>query len=438
MSSVTAHQVRLTAPDAIANLRTVLELCDAGKLLCSQKTGRPSAATVTEVNAHLADGDFYAGEAIASFAWPLLLQAGGLAQLEGARLRLTPAGRAAVSKPPAEILRKLWQRWLTHAVIDEFSRVDAIKGQGSRNVLTAPKVRRGVIHQALLICDRGGWIEIDELFYEMSVRGLNLSIARSQRAMGKLYLVNPHWGSFGYAEHQSWEILEGRYTMAVLFEYAATLGLIDVEYTDPAGARADFQGNWGGDVLDAVSRYDGLFAIRLNELGAYALGLASSYEPPPSVPAQAGVLKVLPNLDIVATGDVHDADRLHLSTFAHQTNDHVWTVSADSLLAALDSGRAIADFTGFLGRHSARELPNTLATLIGDVERRAAKLTDLGHARVIECADPATAALIAHDRRLRSLCQLIGDRHLVVPLDQELKFRKALRTLGYVVPNRPD
>jgi hypothetical protein len=28
----------------------------------------------------------------------------------------------------------------------------------------------------------------------------------------------------------------------------------------------------------------------------------------------------------------------------------------------------------------------------------------------------------------------IGDKHLAVPLDQELKFRKALLKLGYVLP----
>jgi len=55
---------------------------------------------------------------------------------------------------------------------------------------------------------------------------------------------------------------------------------------------------------------------------------------------------------------------------------------------------------------------------------------------VIECADPATAALIARDRTLRSLCRPIGDRHLAVPPDQELRFRKALIARGYVVPGR--
>jgi hypothetical protein len=51
---------------------------------------------------------------------------------------------------------------------------------------------------------------------------------------------------------------------------------------------------------------------------------------------------------------------------------------------------------------------------------------------VIECADPAVAAMIAND--LRDLCRLVGERHLAVPLEAELKFRTALRRLGYVVP----
>jgi hypothetical protein len=46
---------------------------------------------------------------------------------------------------------------------------------------------------------------------------------------------------------------------------------------------------------------------------------------------------------------------------------------------------------------------------------------------VIECADPALVAIITHDRVvLRTLCHPIGDRHLAVPLEQELKLRKAV------------
>ena len=54
---------------------------------------------------------------------------------------------------------------------------------------------------------------------------------------------------------------------------------------------------------------------------------------------------------------------------------------------------------------------------------------------MIECADPALAALIAHDRALRPLCRPIGDRHLAIAAGQEPKFRKALLRLGYVLPS---
>ena len=61
MTTVDEHQVRLTAHEAQANLRTMLELCSAGRLRCSEKTGRPASATVASVAAHLVRGDFYRG-----------------------------------------------------------------------------------------------------------------------------------------------------------------------------------------------------------------------------------------------------------------------------------------------------------------------------------------------------------------------------------------
>lgn len=115
----------------------------------------------------------------------------------------------------------------------------------------------------------------------------------------------------------------------------------------------------------------------------------------------------------------------------------MWTISAASLLAAINTGRDPEGFATFLAQRAGHELPDSLRTLISDVTRRATQLTDLGHARVIECAAPALAALIAHDRALRALCHPLGDRHLAVPLGQELKFCKALLKLGYALPRQP-
>jgi len=427
------RQLRTTAREALANLRTVLELCLAGELKCSATTGRPSATTIRTVGTNLADGDFYPDDAIAAFAWPLLLQSGGLAKLDGTRLRLTPKGLAALRKPPAEVVRGLWQRWLTHGLIDEFSRIENIKGQRSRNVLTAAKGRRPVIGAALALCPPAEWVGVDALFHTMRQHRISPVIARSERALWKLYLVDPYYGSLGYAGYGDWALVEGRYTLAVLFEYAGTLGLIDLDYVEPAGARNDYRDNWGGDDLEALSRYDGLTSIRLNDLGCYVLGLADNYQGPEDATIGSSPVTVLANLDIVATGALPAADRLLLCAYATQTSDHVWTVSADSLLGAIDSGRKLSEFTAFLTARTKHELPSPVRTLVADVERRAAALTDLGHVRVIECADDATAALLANDRRLRPLCRSIGGRHLAVAFEQEQRFRKALLKCGYAL-----
>jgi hypothetical protein len=134
--------VRPTAVQAQANLHAVLQLVAAGRLRCSETTRRPAAATVAAVAEVLDGGDFYPGEPIAAFAWPLLLQAGGLAELAAGRLQLTDPGRAALAKPTAATIRQLWRSWVASTLLDEFNRVDEIKGQRASNVPTSAKTRR--------------------------------------------------------------------------------------------------------------------------------------------------------------------------------------------------------------------------------------------------------------------------------------------------------
>jgi hypothetical protein len=425
--------VRPTEAEALANVQAVLHLCGTGKLRCSEKTQRPAATTVAAVAAVLAGGDFYPAEPIAAFAWPLLIQAGGLAELAGGRLQLTAKGHAALARPPAETIRKLWRSWVGKAAIDELSRVETIKGQRTANTLTSAKTRRQTVATALTRCPVGEWVPVDDLFARMRRSRLSPTVARSDRALWRLYIADAEYGSLGYDGFADWPILEGRYTLAVLFEYAGTLGLFDLGYTDPAGARDDFRSNWGTDDLDYLSRYDGLRAVRLNALGTYVLGVADSYTVPDHVPVPARTLEVLPNLDIVVTGGLPPADRLMLNTYAEQTADRVWALRGATLLSAVDAGRDLDQFRRFLTDRAAHELPDPVTRLLTDIGERAGRLRDEGVVRLVECADPALAALIAGDRRLRSRCRRVGDRHLAVPLDREPEFRKALRALGHVV-----
>ena len=273
--------VRCTAPDALSNLIAVLELTAEGQLRFSAATRRPLAATVRLVEDALVGGDYYddagldgarhPGEPIAAFAWPMLLQAGGLARLAGTRLEPTPRGEAVLARPSYQALGELWDRWRRSVSHDEFSRVEAIRGQRTSSTLTPPARRRAAVAGGLATVEVGIWIDVDTLFAMLRARSAALAVARSPLARWRLYLVDSCYGSLGSAGAAGWYALEGRYALCVLFEYAATIGVIDVAYTDPRGARDDYRELWGADHHDSLSRYDGLAAVRVNDLGAAIL-----------------------------------------------------------------------------------------------------------------------------------------------------------------------
>jgi hypothetical protein len=264
--------LRCTAPDALSNLVAVLELTADRQMRCSATTKRPSAATVKLVEDALVAGDYYdPGEPIAAFAWPVLLQIGGLAQLAGRGLELTPRGEAALAEPSYEALGKLWAKWLKCVSHDELSRVEAVKGQRKPSTLTSVPKRRAAVAAGLAAVEPAAWVDIDTVLSILAYQRSPLVVARSLMALWRLYLVDSYYGSLGHAGGNAWGVLEGRYALCVLFEYAATMGMIDVAYTDPAGARDDYRTLWGADYFAWLSRYDGLVAVRVNELGAAIL-----------------------------------------------------------------------------------------------------------------------------------------------------------------------
>ncbi|MEW6488528.1 MAG: hypothetical protein AB1578_11530 [Thermodesulfobacteriota bacterium] len=420
-------------------LFAVLRLVDRGKVQVSDKTGKPSAKGLAEVGAALVGGDFYGPEdepghrwagvigPIRAFAWPLLLQAGGLARVTGTRLELAAAGRKALTLPAHETLGLLWRKWLGNTGIDEFNRVEAIKGQSDRKRLTAVAGRRAAVEEALRNCPPGRWVPVDELFRYMRSAGHTFHVAHDP---WKLYIAEPRYGSLGYAGSHDWPILQGRYVLAVVFEYAATLGLVDLSFTSPSYAREDYRGLWGVDDLSFLSRYDGLACLRLNALGAHLLGVAEGYEP--AAPEPRSGLKVLPNLEVVASAGRFDAgDEALLSVFCARRSEAVFCLDRAVALAAAEKGHRAEELATFLGQASSSGLPDTARAFLDDLVHRAAMLRLKGHALLVECADEAVARRIAHDRRTTALCALMGDRTLVVPAPAEAAFRRAALELGY-------
>lgn len=432
------HQTELTSQ---RELLSILRLIDSGKVSVSGKTRRPSAVTITAITNVLEGGDYYPVLPVKSkwhdentgpiraFAWPLLVQAGGLAQLSGSKLQLSKAGRKALSEPAAKTLHKLWSKWIDTTLLDELSRIECIKGQtgkGKRG-LTALSSRRDAIADTLAACPPGSWISTDEFRRFACASGNDFTVSRNA---WDLYIVEKQYGSLGYEGGK--QILDERYLLAFLLEYAATLGVIDVALIPPAGVRNNYGGLWGTDDLVYFSRYDGLMYFRITALGAYCLGAETGYQ---AAPVQTRpVLSVLPNLEVTAIGsELDQGDRIALDTYAIQVSDLVWRLDRAKLLAAVEEGRPIDEIREFLAARSRVAIPATVARLLDDVAARSTRIRDQGLARLVECTDPVLAALIANDSRTRKHCMLAGERHLVVPASSEAAFKRTLRDVGYLV-----
>ena len=425
------------------DLLALLRLIDGGRIAVSARTRRPAAATSQRVAEVLSGGDFFdppAPEApqrmqaigpVRAFAWPWLVQAAKLAELRGSRLALTKAGRAALAAPPPETLRRIWKRWIGNTLLDEFSRIEDIKGQSrgkGRRTMTAPAGRRTVIADALAQCPPGRWVRFDDFSRFMQAASFDFGVTRDPR---NLYILEPGYGDLGYDGSHAWPILQGRYLLCLLFEYAATLGLIDVAYVDPRGARLDYTHMWGADALEFLSRYDGLQYFRLNPLGAYCLGLADTYEP--SAPPARAALTVFPGLWLQAGAPLSPDERLLLDTYADTEAQGVWRLNRDKTLSAIESGHDADALRRFLAARDDQPLPETVEGFLRDAERGARALTLRGAALLIECADAETAARLAADAGARGTCLRAGERLLAVPATSEKAFRKAARALGYGV-----
>jgi hypothetical protein len=129
---------------------------------------------------------------------------------------------------------------------DELTRIECVKGQTGKGKhgLTAAGSRREAIAGALARCPAQRWIAADELFRFIRASEDDFAVSRHP---WYLYIGELQYGSLGYDGCA--DILDRRYLLCLLFEYAATLGLIDVAFIPPAGARHDYGDLWGTDEL---------------------------------------------------------------------------------------------------------------------------------------------------------------------------------------------
>jgi hypothetical protein len=435
---------------AFHDLAAALHFVQQGKAGVSQATRLPTLPTLRQLRQRLLIGDYFeddyerAEDAIRPLALIMLVQAAKWAAPTGSsnKLELTRRGQALLGVPIGpQHVREAWESWAKTDLLDEIGRVRAIHGQQARGTrLTKPAERREKFAAALRDSPPGRWVELDDFFRYLRAQGRELTVERTSET--HLYVGSSmEYGWLGYSDNNYWDIVIGSFLRALLFEYVATLGMIDISYTLPDETPHSFGEVYGLDEDEFLSRYDGLLALRLTGLGAYALGLTDEYTPP-SVAVEVGapVLKVLPNLDIVITDSaaVLPNDRALLERIATGQSQDVYRLNRDQLLEAAGSGLDLAQVQGFLAAKSgqpAEAFPQIVRVFFEDLEKRLGALRETGRTIMIEGDDPYLLTELANSSALRSLVRLatIGERSvLLVPEDQETAARRALKKLGYI------
>jgi hypothetical protein len=417
---------------ACDDILAILRLISTGQVTVSEKTHYPSAASLKNITSLLSQGDYYQeaeiGE-IQSFAWCMLLQAGGL--VEGSKLQLTLAGQKALTEPPYKTLRQLWKKWLKTKLLDELRRINNIKGQtgkGQRS-LTATEKRRQVFVKALKDCPVSKWVSVGDFFCYIQGADDDFQIARN---LEHFKIENSFFSDLGYYESSyGWGIYQGRYLLCLLLEYAGTLGILDVAYIHPGQVRPCW-GNSDSSEKKFFSAYDGLLYFRLNPLGAYCLDITQNYTP--ALSKTQTKIKVLPNWEIVAVHPLSPREQLQLELYTEKVSDSVWKLTDKILLEANSQGHSLEELEAFLTGLNGEPLPKTVQQLLTDIHHRSQTITLRGMAILIDCHDVALATLIAKDSRTKNYCLLAGESSLVVPVDLETKFRNGLQNLGYTLP----
>ena len=263
----------------------------------------------------------------------------------------------------------------------------------------------------------------------MQVRGHRFEVTGNPWG---LYVSDSNYGSLGYQGFGGFEILQARYILAYLFEYLATLGMIDVAYILPYRARPDYGDLWGTEDFRFLSRYDGLRYIRINALGAYCLGLAKDYLP--TREAQPALLAVESDLGLTLLREPQPGERLMLERIARSAAPGQWALDPDALLRHSADPDERGRIREFLELAAGVPLPEQARQLLDTLAERATALADAGPARLIRCRDAAIAILLASDPATAPHCVRSGDRLICVPGPKLAAFRKGLAKLGFVLP----
>jgi hypothetical protein len=143
-------------------------------------------------------------------------------------------------------------------------------------------------------------------------------------------------------------------------------------------------------------------------------------------------MMVLPGLQVnIVSGQPSPEQLLILETWATKETDNCWRLDKPKAISAIEKGHTIDTLRTFLQSNDAQPLPETVEGFLALCQKQGAALKPAGTVMLIDCISEEVAKTLAEHKETAKLCQRVGKKQLLVKLNQQEKFRRAIRIVGF-------
>lgn len=413
-----------------ADLLTFLQLVDQGALNWGSINRQLTAGSVRKVYTKLLAGDFHPEPekmtgryVIRPFGLDIFAQGAKLVTYGG---KLSPAGRKYLQTQDPTLFLEAFETWAEQSVFDELTRIAQLKGVNARATsLTPPASRREKIIEALSWCPTHTWIALQDFYRAIKIWHFDFEVEATQ---WKNLYAGPY-KDHGYMSGEDyWLIVHGLYIKAVIMEYLATIGAVDIAYVSEDISMVDHAGHY---IDSTLSLHDGLIYFRINNWGAFLLGQADEYVP--TLLPQRDLFVIDEGLQLHVLTDLLPNEQLQLEVVAEPVGDKAYRLSTEKLLTAVESGQEFDHLAGFLTKNHRGMPPRTVIDWLAQLKRNIGVFTEGTTAVMIRLKQPGLLAMIEQDTVLSRLCRPLDNATVLVFSSNLNKLRKRLKELGYLL-----
>jgi hypothetical protein len=423
------HQVE-TEIVGRADLLTYLQLADQGALAWGQTGKGLTAGSVRKLYDSLLAGDFHSEPekltgryVIRPIGLDVFAHGAGLVTDAGG---LSATGRQYLQSQSPELFLEAFEKWVEQTKFDELTRISQLHGLNARGTrLTSPTSRREKVIEALSWCPTQTWLSIRDFYRAVKIWQFDFDVELT----GWQQLYAGPYQSYGIMPPDDyWAIVHGLYINAVIMEYLATIGAVDVAYVSDDISMVK---NGHHYIDSALSLHDGLLYFRINKWGAFLLGQASEYVP--TLPPQRELFLIDETLKVQVLTDLLPNEQLQLDVVAERVAANVYQLSTEKLLTAVESGQAFDYLANFLTGNHRGQPSQTVMEWLAQLKGNIGLFTEGATAVMIRLKQPGLRAVIAQDAALSKWCRPLDDTTVLVLPANLKKLRKRLKELGYLL-----